>query len=41
MTRIQTVSLLDNAEDVNLDLPEGLFLVTENRPPKRIARDAK
>ena len=32
MTRIQTASLLDNAEDVNLDLPEGLFLVTENRP---------
>lgn len=32
MTRIQTVSLLDSAEDVNLYLPEGLFLVTENRP---------
>jgi hypothetical protein len=32
MHKNQTVSLLDGAEDVNLDLPEGLFLVTENRP---------
>ena len=32
MSKIQVVSLLDNVEDVNLNLPEGLFLVTKNKP---------
>ena len=32
MSKIQVVSLLDNVENVDLNLPEGLFLVTENKP---------